>query len=46
MHKALRSQNLKGRDHLEDLSVDGKTILEGILGREGRNCGLDSYGSR
>jgi hypothetical protein len=25
------SENLKGRDHLEDLGVDGKIILEWIL---------------
>jgi len=27
------SENLKGRDHLEDLSTDGKIILEWILGK-------------
>jgi hypothetical protein len=26
-------ENLKGRDHLEDLGVDGKIILEWILGK-------------
>jgi hypothetical protein len=26
------SENLKGRDHLEDLGVGGRIILEGILG--------------
>jgi len=26
-------ENLKGRDHLEDLSVDRKIILEWILGK-------------
>jgi hypothetical protein len=25
--------NLKGRDHLEVLGIDGKTILEWILGK-------------
>jgi hypothetical protein len=28
-------QNLKGRDHFEDLGVDGKKILEWILGKQG-----------
>jgi len=26
-------ENLKGRDHLEDLGVNGKIILEWILGK-------------
>jgi hypothetical protein len=26
-------ENLKGRDHLEDLSVDGRLILKRILGK-------------
>jgi hypothetical protein len=29
-------ENLKGRDHLEDLSIDGRIILELILGKYGR----------
>jgi hypothetical protein len=29
------SENLKGRDHSEDLGVDEKIILEWILGKEG-----------
>jgi hypothetical protein len=29
------SEYLKGRDHLEDLGVNKKTILEHILGRQG-----------
>jgi hypothetical protein len=28
-------ENLKVRDHLEDLGVDGKIILEWILGKYG-----------
>jgi hypothetical protein len=28
-------ENLKGRDHSEDLGVDGKVILELILGKYG-----------
>jgi hypothetical protein len=28
-------ENLKGRDHLEDLGIDGKIILEWITGWEG-----------
>jgi hypothetical protein len=28
-------EDLKGRDHPEDLHVDGKIILEWILGKEG-----------
>jgi hypothetical protein len=31
----IRLENLKGRDHLEDLSVDGKITLEWILEKEG-----------
>jgi hypothetical protein len=29
-------ENLKGRDHSEDLDVDGRIILEWILGTYGR----------
>jgi hypothetical protein len=32
MHKSFLSENLKGRDHSEDLGVDGK-IIEWILGK-------------
>jgi hypothetical protein len=31
MHKLFWLENLMGRDHLEDLGVDGKIILEWIL---------------
>jgi hypothetical protein len=33
MLKIFRSENLKGRDHLEDLGVDVRIILEWILGK-------------
>jgi len=29
------STNVKGRDHSEDIGVDGKIILEWILGKQG-----------
>jgi hypothetical protein len=32
MHTKFWSQNLKGRDHVEDLDVDGRIILQCILG--------------
>jgi hypothetical protein len=32
MHTKFWSENLKGRDYLEDLGIDGKIILEWILG--------------
>jgi hypothetical protein len=28
-------ENLKGRDHSKDLCVDGRIILESILGKQG-----------
>jgi hypothetical protein len=33
MHTVFWLENLKGRDHLEDLGVDGDIILEWILGK-------------
>jgi hypothetical protein len=33
MDKILLLQNLRGRDHSEELDVDGKITLELILGR-------------
>jgi len=35
-HKVLVG-NLKGRDDLEDLDVDGRIILEWMLRKQGRN---------
>jgi hypothetical protein len=39
------SENLTGRDHAEDLRVDGKIILELILDKYGGRCELDAAGS-
>jgi hypothetical protein len=33
--KTFWSENLKGRDYLEELGVDGRKILERILGKYG-----------
>jgi hypothetical protein len=38
-------KNLNERDHLEDLSVDGKIILEWILGNRVERCGMAASGS-
>jgi hypothetical protein len=35
MHKKFWSENLKGRDHSDDLGVDGRIMLECILGEVG-----------
>jgi hypothetical protein len=35
MPTKFQSENLKGRDHLEDLGVEGKILLERILGTLG-----------
>jgi hypothetical protein len=35
MHTVFWLENLKGRDHSEDLGVDGRIILEWILGKYG-----------
>jgi len=40
MHTIFWLENLKERDHLEDVSVDGNIILEWILRKQG-GCGLD-----
>jgi len=39
-------ENLKGRDHSEDLGVDGRTIFERYYGNSVARYGLDSAGSR
>jgi hypothetical protein len=31
MHSKLQLEDLKGRDHLEDLRLDGRIILEWML---------------
>jgi hypothetical protein len=33
MHAVVLLENLKGRDHLEGLHVDGKILLEWIFGK-------------
>jgi hypothetical protein len=35
MHTVFWLENLSGRDHVEDLGIDWKVILEGILGKLG-----------
>jgi len=45
MHTKFWLENLKGRAHSEDLSIDGRTILEWNLGNRVGNCGLDVSGS-
>jgi hypothetical protein len=40
----LQSENLKGRDHLGDLGVDDKVILQWISNRV-QGCGLDLLGT-
>jgi hypothetical protein len=35
MYTKFWSENLKGRDYMEDLGVYGKIILEWILGKQG-----------
>jgi hypothetical protein len=45
MHTKFWLENLKGGDHLEVLSVDGRIILEWILKKLAGKCDLDSSGS-
>jgi len=33
MHKTFWFGNLNGRDHMEDLGIDGSIILEFIIGK-------------
>jgi hypothetical protein len=35
----------EGKNHSEDLSVDGRKIIKSILRKMGRGCELDSTGS-
>jgi len=44
MHARFWPENLKGRDHLGDLGMDGR-LLEWTLGKMVGSCGLDSCGS-
>jgi hypothetical protein len=36
-------ENLKGRDHLEDLGIDGKIIIKRILEKEGGWAGCNWF---
>jgi len=38
MHTTFVSENLKGRDHLEGVGVDGRIILKWILGNRVGVC--------
>jgi hypothetical protein len=44
MHKKC-PENLKGKDHSEGLGVDGMIILEWILRKRVRKCGVVASGS-
>jgi hypothetical protein len=39
------SENLKGRDHLEDPGIDGRITVECMWGSRVGKCGLDSCDS-
>jgi hypothetical protein len=45
MHTVFWLENLKGRDHLGDLGINERIILEWILGKRVERCGLVSSGS-
>jgi hypothetical protein len=36
---------LEGKRHSQDLGIDGRIILEGLLVKRMEKCGLDSSGS-
>jgi hypothetical protein len=38
MHTKFWSENLKGKDHLEELGVDRKVVLKWILGKVWTGC--------
>jgi hypothetical protein len=46
MHTIFWLENLKGRDHLEDLGVDGRIIFEWILRKYGGRMELDAAQDR
>jgi len=35
LYTKFRSENLKGRDHTEDIGLDGKIMLQWVLGKYG-----------
>jgi hypothetical protein len=41
VYTKFQSENLKGRDRMEDLGVDGKIILKRSYGNKVGRCGLD-----
>jgi hypothetical protein len=45
MHTSFNLENLRERDHSEDLGVDGRIILMQVLRNRSGVCGLDSSGS-
>jgi hypothetical protein len=45
MYTQFRSEDLKGKDHSEDLDADGRIILQRILNIGCKRCGLDLSGS-
>jgi len=46
MHTIFWLEKLMGTDHLEDLGIDEKIILDWILRKQGWGWELDSSGSR
>jgi hypothetical protein len=45
VHKIFWLGNLKGRDHSEDLDIDGMVLLEWVLRNRVGMCELDLSGS-